>query len=760
MTNSKAIPRFPLFIGFTVIIFILDILLHNYLVIWALYFYPLYRVSAFGSKKEILILTVLSCFFLIACYLMFIDTPSPDIHLWNRLFGLTLLLIFSYLMLKKVRIENALEEAREEYSALFNTRSNAIGHFDIVTDESGKPVNIRYVKINEAYENIMNLKKADVEGKLLTEVFPGIENAPLDYIGRYGKIGVEGGELSFEDYFAPNDLWISAYVFSPQKNKIIVIFNDITDRKKTEQKLAETAKVAEEGKRTLVALLEHIPMGIIIAEVPEVNIKYISRTGKDFLEGRVNLLEGLSLDAQVNNWSLYRGASVKQAGIEELPMIRAVWNGEIIEHEEWVFVSSEDEKFYVLCTAAPIRDPAGQITGGVMGWQDITEQKRIEQKLNELNEQLISQNTETESAKMRWQSIVQSIPEEVWVCSPEGKIDLLNPGKASFLGLTEFSNRTLENILNELEILNPDGRPRPEEETPLLRSLNGEFVQGEEIMRNKKTGAARHRQYSSAPMRDSDGNVKGSVVIVTDITEQKMNEKKLAEALKELQRSNKELEQFAYTASHDLQEPIRMIKSYAALIDFKYNNLLDKTTQEYLGFISEGAARMQQLVDGLLTYSRINTKENLFEKIDCTELVKNVLRDLEATIKEAGAEIIVNDLPVITADKVQMRQVFQNLIQNSLKFRNNEKTIIEVSCERKGRLWRFSVKDNGIGIAREFLDRIFVIFQRLHTRDEYPGTGMGLSIVKKIVERHGGEVFVESEPGKGSVFYFTMPAGY
>lgn len=689
---------------------------------------------------------------------MFYNTESTDIHLWNRLFGLTLLLIFSYIMLKKIRTEKTLEEIRGEYFALFNTKSNAIGHFDIITDESGKPVNIRYVKINEAYENIMNLSKQDVEGKLLTDVFPGIENAPQDYIGRYGKVGVEGSELSFEDYFAPNDLWISAYVFSPQKNKIIVIFNDITERKRTEQKLAETAKIAEEGKRTLEALLKHIPMGILIAEGPEVNINYISRSGKIFLEGRFSLSEGKALDEQAKNWELFRGDSTEPAGREELPLNRAALNGEIIEHEEWVYRNNENEKMYVLCTAAPIRDPSGQITGGVMGWQDITEQKRFEEKLNELNEQLIIQNTETESAKMRWQSIVQSIPEEVWVCSSDGKIDLLNPGKASYMGLTQFNNRTIESILDEVEILNPDGSQRPQEEAPLFRSLKGEFVQGEEIMKHKQTGITRHRKFSSAPMRDSDGNIKGSVVIVTDITDRKMNELKLAEALRELQRSNKELQQFAYTASHDLQEPIRMIKSYAALIDMKYNKFLDYTTREYLGFISEGAARMQQLIDGLLSYSRINTKPNLFETIDCNELVLSVLHDLEPTVKEADAEIIVNELPVINGDKVQMRQVFQNLIQNSLKFRSpGGKTVIEVSCERTGRMWRFSVKDNGIGIAKEYLERIFVIFQRLHTREEYPGTGIGLSIVKKIVERHGGEVFVDSEPGKGSVFSFTIP---
>jgi signal transduction histidine kinase len=242
-----------------------------------------------------------------------------------------------------------------------------------------------------------------------------------------------------------------------------------------------------------------------------------------------------------------------------------------------------------------------------------------------------------------------------------------------------------------------------------------------------------------------------------EITERQWGEKELKETLGELSRSNAELEQFAYVASHDLQEPLRMVSSYVQLLARRYQGKLDTDADEFIGFAVDGAKRMQRLITDLLTYSRVGTKGKPFETTDCNKVLSESLLNLSAATEESGAVITNDNLPTVTADKTQMVQLIQNLVANAIKFRNKDHPCIHVSSEQKNGTWVFSVSDNGIGIDSEYYDRIFAIFQRLHGKTEYPGTGIGLSVCKRIVERHGGRIWVDSEFGKGSRFYFTMP---
>lgn len=246
-----------------------------------------------------------------------------------------------------------------------------------------------------------------------------------------------------------------------------------------------------------------------------------------------------------------------------------------------------------------------------------------------------------------------------------------------------------------------------------------------------------------------------------DITEQKLAEEALKTKSEELERSNKELEQFAYIASHDLQEPLRTITSYLQLLEKQTKSKLDKDSLEFLGFAVDGAKRMYVLIQDLLVYSRVTMKTKTPELIDCSIILQIVLDNLQESIHINKAIITADSLPKIKADKFQMIQLFQNIIGNAIKFhRENEISQVHVSVKKMAenglKEWLFSVKDNGIGIAKEYEEKIFALFQRLHSRDKYEGTGIGLSVCKKIVEKHGGKIWMESELGKGTTFYFTL----
>lgn len=272
-----------------------------------------------------------------------------------------------------------------------------------------------------------------------------------------------------------------------------------------------------------------------------------------------------------------------------------------------------------------------------------------------------------------------------------------------------------------------------------------------------------------APVRDAKSAVVGTQVIFWDVTARRLAEEALEKAAAELARSNKELEQFAYVASHDLQEPLRMITSYTQLIAKRYKEKLDNDAKEFMHFAVDGALRMQKLIQGLLEYSRIGTRGKPFEETSAGEALDGALGNLKLALEEAGAIITRDVLPKLMADPIQLTQLFQNLIGNALKFRSEQAPRIHIGVERRVRAdaaslnvppyeWIFRVQDNGMGIDPMYFERIFVIFQRLHTQDQYPGTGIGLAVCKKIVERHGGRIWVESKPGQGATFCFALPA--
>jgi len=253
-----------------------------------------------------------------------------------------------------------------------------------------------------------------------------------------------------------------------------------------------------------------------------------------------------------------------------------------------------------------------------------------------------------------------------------------------------------------------------------------------------------------------DGDVASLRGAVQDITERKRREQRLEELVGRLETSNERLEQFAYAASHDLQEPLRMVSSYLQLIEQRYGDALDEDGEEFLEYAVDGAERMRDMIDGLLKYSRVETRGDPLEPVELDAVFQNVLEDLQMRVDESDAEISAEPLPRVEGDAGQLRQVFQNLVKNAIEYSGDEPPRIRVSAERDGPEWIVSVRDEGIGIEPEYRERVFEVFERLHDSGDYSSTGVGLALCERIIERHGGRIWVESEPGKGSTFHFTV----
>ena len=278
-----------------------------------------------------------------------------------------------------------------------------------------------------------------------------------------------------------------------------------------------------------------------------------------------------------------------------------------------------------------------------------------------------------------------------------------------------------------------------------------------ENWRIRKNGTAFWGSITLTALHDENKNVVGYAKVTRDLSEKMQAETTIKKHLLEVERKNKELEQFAYIASHDLQEPLLTITNFVELIQLEYADTLDENSKTYFDFINQAANRMKYLITGLLDYSRIGIDKTM-APVNCGLLLDELLQDIGATIKATGAVIVYDNLPIVNGYPLEIRQLFQNLITNAIKFREQDKKpVINISATGDEKSWCFAVTDNGIGIDPKFAKKIFRLFKRLHTRDVYDGNGIGLAHCKKIIESHGGEIFVKSKPGAGSTFYFTIP---
>ena len=373
---------------------------------------------------------------------------------------------------------------------------------------------------------------------------------------------------------------------------------------------------------------------------------------------------------------------------------------------------------------------------------EVTERQRVEAELRE--------------SRAHLKEITDVLADGVMVVNARSRVTFMNPEAERLLGwrASELADQDSHEVLHH----RPGGSVCQRETCAVARALGtGEIHRWPEDYFLRKDGSFLPVSLVAAPIV-RENLVVGSVVSFQDISERLAVQAALKHYADSLERSNKELEHFAYVASHDLQEPLRKIGSFTELLARKYQGRLDEKADSYIGYIVDGAQRMQILINDLLTFSRVTTKGKEFAPVDCNALLARVQQDLDLSLKESGGRLSVAELPTVMADAVQLGQVFQNLIANAIKYRAaGHPSEIAVTAQERDHDWLFSVRDRGIGIEPQHFERVFQLFQRLHTREEYSGTGIGLALCKKIVERHGGKIWLESAPGKGSTFFFTVP---
>ena len=445
---------------------------------------------------------------------------------------------------------------------------------------------------------------------------------------------------------------------------------------------------------------------------------------------------------------------------EAIPVIsgcveRAMKNGESFD-EELELITAKKNRIWVRAVGKAYREKGKIVKIGGM-FQDINERKLAEIESLRKSEQLQSLSNELEN-------IIDSIPGLVFYKDTKNRYIRVNK---YICDAHKMSKKQLEGL--SLNDLYPRGQAQAyyEDDLQVIRSRQSKINIDE-------PWGDRWVSTSKIPYLNETGEVIGVIGVSMDVTERKLAEEELKKhrdhleelvnertmeldnAIIGLKRSNQELEQFAYVASHDLQEPLRMVSSYTQLLERRYKDQLDQDARDFIFFAVDGANRMQHLINDLLDYSRVTTRGKPFAKLDLSTVLGHAIANLQKKVQETGALIVNDDLPFVYGDEVQLVRVFQNLLDNAMKFRGTDPPRINVSAKTLDEKIQISITDNGIGIDKIYSDRVFTIFQRLHTKVEYPGTGIGLAICKRTIERHGGKIWFESEPGKGTTFYFTL----
>lgn len=525
-------------------------------------------------------------------------------------------------------------------------------------------------------------------------------------------------------------------------------FNQMAARRQQdEQKLREQQVF-------LQSIYQNTEMGVFVVDVPEKG---------DFCFAGLNpaheRLTGLKSEEVA-------GKTLDEALIPHIPpqavaavranYTRCVEAGRTVEYEEMIPMGGQDT--WWLTKLSPVRNAEQRIVRIIGSSLHITGRKQMEGELRRARDELELRVRERTAAlresEERLRRAVLDAPIPVIIHAADGRILMLSQ---TWTDLTGYTPAEIPTIGDWTERAYGERMKLVRADIDRLYGLQEKVDEGEYEI-TTRDGKKLIWTFSSAPLGRLPDGRRLVISMAMDVTKRKQAELALAHQAQELARSNQELEQFAYVASHDLQEPLRMVTSYLQLIERRYKDALDEDGREFIGYAVDGSNRMKSLINDLLAYSRVGTRGKEPEMVNSEFVLERVLNNLQLAIEDEQATITYNSLPTVLADAGQLEQLLQNLISNALKFHGRESPTIQIGAEQQNHEWLFWVKDNGVGFEPEYAEKIFVIFQRLHNRQEYSGTGIGLAICKKIVERHGGRIWVESQPGQGATFYFTLPA--
>ncbi|ACL16972.1 PAS domain-containing sensor histidine kinase [Methanosphaerula palustris] len=618
------------------------------------------------------------------------------------------------------KLSVVISDRKEDYDRLHlqSRMLDAVADAVIATDPAG-----RIIYWNWSATRTYGWKEAEAMGQSLNEAV--VRELSQDDADRMAEQLGSGNAWSGEFQVHHRDGHLfpihvnQAPVFDEDGEFVAVIgtSHDISERKAIERALAESEAEARSFMDNMVdacAICETVyspdgkPIDIRLVEVNAALAQELGRPA-----------------AEIAGWTAFKIR----------PELTLPWFDRFLEVHRTGAAMQFEEPFPVV--GRWYRIAAFPVRGGRVAvvFHNITERKQAEEALAESED--------------RYRSLVEKSIDAVLLSLPDGSILAANAGASQIFGMTEeeLIQAGRASLIDESD---PRFTAAYEE-----RARTGRF--SGELTYRRKDGTLFPGEVTSALFTDRNGAIM-STMIIRDITKRKEIEESLKIYSERLQVSNEELQRFAYIASHDLQAPLRSIVSFSQLLDRRYRGKFDKDADDYIRFIVDGGVRMQNLIKDLLLVSRIETQVQSFAPTDARTVVADTIRSLETLILEIGAVVTVDPLPIVMADPPQLEQVFTNLIGNAIKYRRPEvPVVVWVSAVRQGGWWEFAVRDNGIGIEPEYFDQIFEMFSRLQTKDEYEGTGIGLAIVRKIVARHGGKIWVESTPGKGSIFHFTLP---
>lgn len=523
---------------------------------------------------------------------------------------------------------------------------------------------------------------------------------------------------------------IKSSVVSLEGNgRVQSFFRDITKRREMELVLQESENKAQKRLAEIEAIYNSAPIGLCVLDR---ELRYVR------INERMAKFNGFTPREHIGK-TIYEMIPDMASQVERVAREVFQTGKKVMGREFSGFTSAQPgvlrtwiEQWY------PIKDSSNNVIGVNVAALEITSIKKTEEALRKSEEKL--------------RLAIEGADAGMWFWDLEKGLMEWTDRCKNIFGINPETRMSYDIFLSAVH---PDDRDAVDEATEKALNEGDEF---KVEMRTIWPDESIHWVYSLGRVfYDVQDTAKEMMGIAIDVTDAKIAEQELQETLEQLKRSNAELEQFAYVASHDLQEPLRMITSFLQLLQRRYDHQLDYEANEFIQFAVDGATRMQEMVNDLLAYSRIERSDREFEDINTEDIIKQIIFDSKILIDENNAHITYDHLPVIKADYPQLVQVFQNLVANSIKYNDHDEPTVHISAEKDGNYWIFKVEDNGIGIDPTHGDRVFKIFQRLHARNEYEGTGIGLAIAKRIVERHGGKIWYDSYPGKGSKFYFSIP---